>query len=204
MKINDLRMFQRDQKSPFLSPPVSPRMSSDVTTGAPSAHWQEGQNELQSCSPLRHSHGTYPEAFRESVLRETTGTNSRPPLLRSHRSHPPPISASGVRHQQSPLSIVTNPGSVDVDVSNALFRTRLGSNATAGVSAQAASAPTSPISRLTPTSAGPDNEETLGDAVDDDMALSMAELDEQERIDGEAPKTAAERRAEKRKMKRFR
>lgn len=132
-----------------------------------------------------------------------TSTVERPPL-RSHKSFPHNISGAAsysTPHSQSPLSQVANPA-----VGNDEFQSRP-PEATSGPAPEQsfiASAPVSPVPQLTPTSAEAEHDAEEHPDDDDEMAIVGEEDDETPTGSNPVEKTAAERRAEKRKMKRFR
>jgi hypothetical protein len=150
-----------------------------------------------------------------SLGRIQTSTVERPPL-RSHKSFPHTLGTSSyaATHCGSPLSQVANHG--NEEESSASARERLESKPLpAGLSIQTSfggSAPASPVPQLTPTSQDADNDDRLLDDDDDDDEDGL--MGDEEGVaegdgDGQGQpetveKTAAERRAEKRKMKRFR
>lgn len=132
---------------------------------------------------------TFPESTIQSGV-----SDEHTPHLRSYRSYPYGLQSHFTRHQ-SPLGklvISENDG------------------ADQKPTPESQSAPVSPNTQLTPKSAVVEPEslpqgelETVGDAdadmINDELADDDAPLDEES-----SGKTAAERRAEKRKMKRFR
>ena len=127
------------------------------------------------------------------------------PILRSHKSfpHTPSPSNYSTARYQSPLSRVTNPGAAKEPLSAAgdCESPSLSGTVSTAQMTYGDSIPASPISCRRSNSAGADFNDGLED--EDEMLVSAGELDDDGR-DGSGPKTAAERRAEKRKMKRFR
>ena len=123
------------------------------------------------------------------------------PVLRSHKSFPYALSSSLATpgQYQSPLSQVTNPSTNGLQSHREASQDDRDSTPSAAEKTYGHSAPTSPVSRLSPPSAGLDHDDTFDD--DDD---ALMEEDVEPAAESEPPKTAAERRAEKRKMKRFR
>ncbi|KAF2852169.1 homeobox-domain-containing protein [Plenodomus tracheiphilus IPT5] len=169
-----------------LSPPCSPRMSAYSTTSA--------DNEWQS-SDIRTLEHTPPHSDSDMAMlqAEVAGHNFdlKRPLIRSHKSFP------YLLDNKSHLSSGANsPSRLDEieqhDVPNVTF---------------GGSAPTSPISRLTPPSThdGLGMEEKMEDQ-DDDLILDEKDDggDSDGKDDERPPLSAAEIRAAKRKMKRFR
>ena len=137
-----------------------------------------------------------------------TSTVERP-SLRTHKSFPHNIGTSGsysTPHCQSPLSQVANPGTSHDEFQSSfggLPRPVEPKTEAAAEQTFPASAPQSPLPQLTPTSAEAEHEPEEQIAEDEDM-LVVGD-DEDDTPSGSAvEKTAAERRAEKRKMKRFR
>lgn len=168
-----------------LSPPSSPRMSAYSTTPA--------DNEWQS-SDVRTLEHTPPHSDSDMTMlqAEVAGHNFdlKRPSIRSHKSFPYLLDGKSHFHNGG-----ESPSRVDEiephDLPNVTF---------------GGSAPTSPISRLTPPSTHDGvNLEKIEDQDDD---LILEEKDENGDNEGKEeerpPLSAAEIRAAKRKMKRFR
>ena len=123
------------------------------------------------------------------------------PVLRSHKSFPytftSTLNTSG--GYQSPLSQVTNPSNNSLQNHRETSQDDRDSTPSVVEKTYGRSAPTSPVSRLSPPSAVLDQDDVFDD--DDD---ALMEEDVEPAAETGPPKTAAERRAEKRKMKRFR
>lgn len=168
-----------------LSPPSSPRMSAYGTTPA--------ENEWQS-SDIRTLEHTPPHSDSDMAMLQAEvaghGYDHKRPMMRSHKSFPYMLDNKSHLHggSESPSGL----GDIEEhDVPNVTF---------------GGSAPTSPISRLTPPSTHDGNACEKLEDQDDDLILD----DKDEDCDGDIkdenrpPMSAAEIRAAKRKMKRFR
>jgi hypothetical protein len=196
-------MIQREKVSPFLSPPTSPRMSG-IPPGQFHANWQDPPPPsqrivIQSSKPRSQSSNPVKE---EVPQRPTPSNDARPSLLRSHKSSPYTTGpgAYNAPHQQSPLSRTPIPGNPepgeDVNLSHSRYADFNRSDLV--LSYQGESAPPSP------TSIDADLED-FNEEAEDEAGITMSDdVDEDAPTEGEGEKTAAERRAEKRKMKRFR
>ena len=182
-------------QSPLLSPPTSPLMSSTYTAHSASADWQNRQ--IQSQPPS--AYGTFPSSISDNLLRgQSLSSTERSQLLRSHKSVPSFLEpAFTVARSHSALGTVTAETSPQEDQDK---------NATSPVSRgeptlsiHTGVVPASPETHLTtPVSPVNRNEATF---EDDSVVMDEDEDDMGEKDDG---KSAAERRADKRKMKRFR
>ena len=128
-------------------------------------------------------------------------TTETRPVLRSHMSFPYTLTSSlGTNGRcQSPLSQAINPSTNNPQNHRETSQDDRDSTPSVMEKTYGRSAPTSPASRLSPPSAVLDQDDTFDD--DDD---ALMEEDVESTADTGPPKTAAERRAEKRKMKRFR
>ncbi|KAF1986969.1 hypothetical protein K402DRAFT_60439 [Aulographum hederae CBS 113979] len=180
-----------------LSPPTSPRMSAYHTSSV-ETEWHDQSKNLETTSD--------PETNMAMVHGEMPGLDldmQRRPMLRSHKTFPYPLRTSGcgVNQPDTPLpSSGTSPtphveglgiGNLEDVQSSDMATVTFGG-----------SAPASPISNqhpISPDTDGPndDNQDLNGldlDGEDDDLG------DEEP----SKPMTAAELRAQKRKMKRFR
>ncbi|KAF2133428.1 homeobox-domain-containing protein [Dothidotthia symphoricarpi CBS 119687] len=163
-----------------LSPPCSPRLSAYGTSPADN----EWQSTLEHTPP--HSDNDMAMLQVESAA---YGFDLKRPIMRTHKSSPYLLQSKN-QLNDSP----TSPPGLDKIESDDLPVMTFGG-----------SAPTSPLSRLTPSSThdevneeriDDDGDEIIDDEKDDDVE---GEINEEER-----PLTAAEIRAAKRKMKRFR
>lgn len=182
-----------------LSPPTSPRMSAYLDTVDP-----DWQHQLKSFENT----GGRPEnnmALVDSSMPTLALDMQRHPLLRSHKSFPNTLRTSGVpirkpdtpEHSSGPspdaqteYNEVSNSESSQANV-QALPTISIGG-----------SAPVSPVSNLTPTS---DKQEHPQDSQDlNGLDIDAESADDEEIEDCGRPLTAAELRAQKRKMKRFR
>ena len=187
------------QRLPLLSPPVSPHMS-PISSNPASSSWNEGHLKLQHSIDASGTCGAFPTPSQRCGT-PVTPTDTKPSLLRSHTSFPYSIgstesSLNGASYRQNSESSGTSEP----------FKTELNelSDIDPTLSKLSGSSSCSPGNRLTPSSADADHEEALGE-TDDDLGAITGELDGDSQPEGgEQPKTAAERRAEKRKMKRFR
>jgi hypothetical protein len=168
-----------------LSPPSSPRMSAYSTA--------QEENEWQP-SNVRSLEHTPPHSDSDMAMlqAEIAGHNFdlKRPTMRSHKSFPYLLDSKNNIHggSESPSGL----GDIEEhDVPNVTF---------------GGSAPTSPISRLTPPSTHDCiSGEKLEDQEDDLILDEKDEIDDGDCKDEERPPmTAAEIRAAKRKMKRFR
>ncbi|RMX77312.1 hypothetical protein D0869_09990 [Hortaea werneckii] len=172
-----------------LSPPTSPRMSD---TGAENRtyHWQHpSATENRGPSPIKGI-GSDESKLPHQVLR---------PPLRSHRSFPYSLGPSSRLQHEVPQEQAG-------DYALSTFREQDLSQGPQPAASSAlkpatygGSAPNSPGRRLTPHSPEDSTGEQQGDAEEMDY-----EEPEQGEDDNKPPMTAAELRAQKRKMKRFR
>ncbi|KAF2145115.1 uncharacterized protein K452DRAFT_265751 [Aplosporella prunicola CBS 121167] len=172
-----------------LSPPSSPRMSAFTNPHAESEwHSQRARLEGGFCGQ--------PDSNMTLMHSDVSGLPldaQKRPLLRTHRSVPYPLRQEFTQQANAPSShpiMSPAPNRERITISN--IEGIEPSNVTFG-----GSAPASPVSRLTPS---PSGERADGDEHHDDGEIvgSNDEGDEQR------PMTAAELRAQKRKMKRFR
>jgi hypothetical protein len=170
-----------------LSPPSSPRMSV-YSSAAAETDWQT--------SDVRTLEHTPPHSDSDMAMlhAEVAGHSFdlKRPMMRSHKSFP--YLLDNKSHLSSGAQSPSGLGDIEEhDVPNVTF---------------GGSAPTSPISRLTPPST---HDGLTGEKVedqDDDLLLDDKDDDGDDDDDGKdddrVPMTAAEIRAAKRKMKRFR
>jgi hypothetical protein len=176
-----------------LSPPSSPRMSAYSTTSADN-EWQSSDVKIIDSSSA-HSEGDM-----ALLQAEVTGHNFdhlKRPLLHTHKSFPYTFDN---KHQHgngsdSPRRGRINNSAIDDIDSNELSTVTFGG-----------SAPASPVSRLTPPS--PHDPLNCGkDDIDSDEIITDDKEDTCEegvKEEDKLPISAAELRAQKRKMKRFR
>jgi hypothetical protein len=168
-----------------LSPPTSPRMSAYSTAQA-ETEWQP--------SDIRSLEHTPPHSDSDMAMlqAEVAGHNFdlKRPMMRSHKSFP--YLLDNKSHLNGGSESPSGLGDIEEhDVPNITF---------------GGSAPTSPISRLTPPSTHDGMSGEKLEDQDDDLILD----DKDEIVEGDCkdedrpPMTAAEIRAAKRKMKRFR
>lgn len=190
------------QRLPLLSPPVSPHMS-PISSHSASSGWHDGHLKLQNPMDSPGNCTSFPTPSPGSGT-PVTPIDTKSSLPRSHPSFPYSIGSTenghnaingdGYRHN-SESSCTSEP-----------FRSELSevNDSDLALSKQSGSSSCSPRNRLTPNSADADHEEAHGE-TDDDFGATTGEHDGDEQPEnGDQPKTAAERRAEKRKMKRFR
>ncbi|KAF2396211.1 homeobox-domain-containing protein [Trichodelitschia bisporula] len=173
-----------------LSPPTSPRMNPYHHSEVESS-WQQQQPKVIETTPdssdghMGLSHGDSPDLMEK-------------PMLHSHKSYPYPLQTSSNSMQQPNTPPLNSSGGSPntaapeglgitglTDVGNDMPSVSFGN-----------SAPTSPMSHMTPTSPRD------GDEHQDLNGLNIHMDDVKEKDD--KPMTAAEIRAQKRKMKRFR
>lgn len=178
-----------------LSPPTSPRMS-DTPAKASQYHWQQ-PSYVPTTPNVAHGNAEALQQPTDAPL--NVNDQSRPPL-RTYKSFPYSLGPSS----RYPHDAV-NAGSDQQGLANYNERVNtLGPQPTGSSDLQPAtyggSAPTSPAGRLTPQSGAV---AAGNDQLDEDEEI---EMDEGEGGEGEEkpPMTAAELRAAKRKMKRFR
>ena len=191
----------KDRLAVPLSPPTSPRMSNTTATTG-DYPWQHTPPSGLTAGAVAHQHSGTASSYTplqppQSTVAEVS--QIKRPALRTHKSFPYSLGPSSRLQDESGFT----------DTSAAPFEgfaervLSQGPQPTASSNLPqptfGGSAPTSPVDRLTPNSPkGEDNDL----AMDDDMVDYDAEDQEEE---GEKPpKTAAELRAQKRKMKRFR
>ncbi|KAI7464745.1 hypothetical protein KC357_g7823 [Hortaea werneckii] len=181
-------MFTEKHFEP-LSPPTSPRMS-DTGADIRTYHWQHpSATENRGASPIRNI-GSDEQKLPHQALR---------PPLRSHRSFPYSLGPSSrLQHEvpQEQAGDYALPSFREQELSQGPQPT-----APSGLNpaTYGGSAPNSPERRLTPHSPEDSTGEQQGDADEMDY-----EEPEQGEDDNKPPMTAAELRAQKRKMKRFR
>lgn len=167
-----------------LSPPTSPRNSAYGSSLA--------ENEWQSSSIRTEEHTPPHSDCDMTALQIVEASNTfdlKRPLIRSHKSFPYLL--------DSKSHLIDNANSLPTvdeiephDLPNVTF---------------GGSAPTSPISRLTPPSTTDGNVDEKAEDESDDIILDEKdELVDSDVNDEDKPMTAAEIRAAKRKMKRFR
>lgn len=167
-----------------LSPPTSPRMSAYSTTPV--------ETEWQS-SDVRTLEHTPPHSDSDMAMlqAEVAGHSFdlKRPLMRSHKSFPYLLDNKSLLNSRA-----ASPSRLDDieqhDVPNITF---------------GGSAPTSPISRMTPPSTHDGNSmDKIEDQGDDIILDDKDDIDLDVKDEERAPLSAAEIRAAKRKMKRFR
>lgn len=190
------------QRLPLLSPPVSPHMS-PITSHSASSSWHDGNLKLQDPMDSSGSCSTFPSPSPGSGT-PVTPVDTKPALPRSHPNFPysigstdncqKAINGDSYRHN-SASSCTSEPFKTEISEVN---------DSDLAFSKQSGSSSSSPRNRLTPNSTDADHEEAHGE-TDEDFGANAGHPDgEEHHENGEQPKTAAERRAEKRKMKRFR
>lgn len=164
----------------LLSPPCSPRLSAYSTSPTENG-WQ---------STAEH---TPPHSDSDMTMLQAEHTaysfDIKRPIMRTHKSSPYLLQSKSQLNNDP-----TSPPRIDTIESDDL-----------PVAIFGGSAPTSPVSRLSPSSAHDDaNEERMEDDGDELIDDGKEDLAEGESNEEERPLTAAEIRAAKRKMKRFR
>lgn len=193
-----------DKHAVPLSPPTSPHMS-DTHAKLNDYSWQPAQDALLAPVASLHppvfpeEHSTEPLSNIRPPSTEQSSSNATPrPPLRSHKSFPYSLGPSSRASDE-----LFQPDSADA---LGEFKERVVSqgpqptgNASLPQPSFGGSAPTSPVGRLTPNS--PNAGQHDMSMEDDDLELEDAEPEEESE---RRPKTAAELRAQKRKMKRFR
>lgn len=172
-----------------LSPPSSPRMSAYTATHPdPEWHSQPVKPAGGVCAP---SETAGMGLLHNAVTATQFDIKDRPPL-HTHKSYP--YALNQVSHQQT--------GPLDQPLGQrdrgSIGNTEPSDSASLNVS-YGASAPASPSSRLTPASPGSGVKHERDDDLNDQNLSGSAEEGDQDK-----PMTAAELRAHKRKMKRFR
>lgn len=166
-----------------LSPPTSPR---NLAYGMSTV-----ENEWQSSSTRTEEH-TPPHSDCDMTALQVEEASStyglKRPTIRSHKSFP--YLLDNKSHSVNSSSLPTVDEIEPHDLPTVTF---------------GGSAPTSPISRLTPSSTNDGNaEEKVEEDVDDIILDEKDEDADSDANDEDKPMTAAEIRAAKRKMKRFR
>ncbi|KAL9618776.1 MAG: hypothetical protein Q9160_006570 [Pyrenula sp. 1 TL-2023] len=189
-------------RSPLLSPPSSPRMST-YTESPHRAVWEDQRNKTTHPPASLPAFSSFPP-IPDDTEHPSLLLDNKPPLLRSHKSFPHALTTSfGTSFRKNPLEQVIEKDHFNEggDPSSEGRIAGDGKNSGSGLILQTRSVPSSPHNQLTPTSPEGQHEE-----VEDDNAGIVDMEDEED--SGEArgsPRTTAEqRRAEKRKMKRFR
>lgn len=180
-----------------MSPPTSPRMS-DTPAKAPPYHWQQPQYVPVTPNVPHGDQNESLQHFKDEA--SNVGDQSRPPL-RTYKSFPYSLGPSS-RFAHDATHSTSTEQQIGTAYSERLVT--FGPQPTGSSDLQPAtyggSAPTSPAGRLTPQSgAVPASNEQ----VDEDEEIEMDDLEGGEGEE-KPPMTAAELRAAKRKMKRFR
>lgn len=174
-----------------LSPPSSPRMSAYSTTPAEN-EWQS--SDLKSLDPNSHSDGEM--ALLQADINGHNFDLKRP-MLRTHKSFPYTLDT---KHQQSNGSDSPSRDRIGISTIDEIESHDMPTVTFGG------SAPASPVSRLTPPSPhdalNGEKNEPQGDEI---ILDEREECGEEQAKEEEKPLiSAAELRAQKRKMKRFR
>ena len=191
------------QRLPLLSPPVSPHMS-PLSSHSTSSSWHDSNLKLQDPMESSGSCSTFPTPSPGSGT-PITPVDAKPSLPRSHPSFPYSIGTTG-----DGQNIVNGGGfrhNSESSCTSEPFKSELSevNDSDLALSKQSGSPSCSPRNRLTPNSTDADHEEVHGQTNEGSSANAGQPDDGEEKNEnGEQPKTAAERRAEKRKMKRFR
>lgn len=179
-----------------LSPPSSPRMSA-YSTSAAENEWQT--QDIKSLDPTSAHSDSEMAMLQAEVSGHNFDVKARP-LLRTHKTFPYSLKTDSSIHQSNGAS---SPASTErITISNI---EDLGSNDMPTVTF-GGSAPASPVSRLTPPSpheaTNGDKNEPQGDEIITEETETSGDgaVKEEEK----PPISAAELRAQKRKMKRFR
>ena len=181
-----------------LSPPSSPRMS-DAVPKSSGYQWQQAP-PLATLQPLSiaqsHLHSG-PNGLAGEPL-QPISTLSRPPL-RTHKSFPYSLGPSSRLSNNAQTTQTDGPTLTEFkEVLTSQGPQPVG-NADLPPATYGGSAPTSPAGRLTPNSPGGGPDDDIMD--DEEIGFGTAEQGDDEK---RPPMTAAELRAQKRKMKRFR
>lgn len=173
-----------------LSPPSSPRMSAYSTTPAEN-DWQT--SDIKALD----TNSSHPDGDMALLQAEVNGHNfdMKRPLLRTHKSFPYPLDT-----KHSTLNGSSSPNRLGISTLDEIEANEM-PNVTFG-----GSAPASPISRLTPPSPSDPLNCEKHDQQGDDIIIDEKDDsgDEGVKEDENKPISAAELRAAKRKMKRFR
>lgn len=202
-----MQVVDQEKRSSLLSPPTSPRMSA-YPASSPHATWQSNKSRTPRPSALSIGFEPFPAVTEDAHRPQVPPIDTRPQLLRSQKSFPYTLTTTsfGTPHQHSPLNRVENPESCVGENVKGIHQPRHveSGRIDAALPIRSESAP-SPHAQLTPTSPDPVHDGMQGD-TGDELDMGLPDLDEEEETlgEGESAKTAAERRAEKRKMKRFR
>jgi len=173
-----------------LSPPSSPRMSA-YSTSAADNEWQS--SDIKSLdNPSAHS-----DSDMALLHAEVNGHNFdlKRPLLRTHKSFPFALTGKHHNGNVSPSRERVTMSSIDEVESADIPTVTFGG-----------SAPASPVSRLTPPSPHDGMHEDDSKVQGDEIITEEKDEDDGDLVKEEEkpPMTAAEIRAQKRKMKRFR
>ena len=191
----------RKQHTVPLSPPNSPRMS-DAAADVNEYQWRLASGkELDETalerSPPKASCQT--ASFQSLSTTHATESTKLRPSLRTHKSFPHAFNPAVQWETQATLHRTNSEVASDISGQNRSRDTRQPAEADLEQTTFGGSAPTSPAGQLTPHSPMPGQDDALMD--DDDIDFGLAE---QEEGAATRPMTAAELRAHKRKMKRFR
>ena len=182
-----------------LSPPSSPRMS--VYNGTTfDTNWEPHQSKSDGYTNNTSENNM---ALVDSSMPTLALDMQRHPLLRSHKTFPHSLRTSGlaIPKPHTPDHSSGLPPNPPIALGEAINGRSVQSSELPTVSF-GGSAPASPVSNLTPTSDKQEHPEESQDLNGLDFAADS--LDEEEMEDSGRPLTAAELRAQKRKMKRFR
>lgn len=189
-------------RSPLLSPPSSPRMSA-FTESPHRAAWEDQRNKTPRPPATLPAFSSFPP-IPDDAGHPHLSLDSKPPLLRSHKSFPHALTTTfGSSFRKNPLEQVIEKDhfSQNGDLCSGQQVAGDGKGSGASLALQTRSVPTSPHNQLTPTSPDGHHEET-----EDDNAgiVDMEDEDDSGEARDSSRTTAEQRRAEKRKMKRFR
>lgn len=181
-----------------LSPPNSPRMS-DGTTKQHDFQWHPPP--LPDQGPMAQQAPPSARVPEHSLHQPEASEDANRPALQSYKSFQYTFGPSS-RYQHDAFHPQSNatPDAATAERTYAQRQQPPGTSEPQPATC-AGSAPTSPVSRLTPRSSGFRRHDASGD--DEDIDIDIGEGDNEEEEERPAM-TAAEIRAQKRKMKRFR
>lgn len=177
-----------------LSPPSSPRMSAYSTTPA--------ENEWQNQDLKALDNGHHSDSDMALLQAEVSGHNYelKRPLLRAHKSFPYSLKTDSSMQQSNGSSSPTSAERITMSNIEDMSSNDMPTVTFGG------SAPASPVSRLTPPSPGDGANGDKSDPQGDEIITEETEGsgDQGVKEEEKPPISAAELRAQKRKMKRFR
>jgi len=181
-----------------LSPPNSPRMS-EAAAKTSEYRWQQPSVAAFNASPYIHTRPQHAPTTEQAEDAAQPPEDATRPPLRSHKSFPYSLGPSSRLQHEANLSQSGVPTLADFKEQVVSQGPQPIGSASLLPATYGGSAPNSPTGRLTPNSPPGGSGEAQGEDEEIDFGTADQEDDEEK-----PPMTAAELRAHKRKMKRFR